>query len=80
MLDKLNELLDPNKKDTLFLLGNTLAHPGAFFIGGIYYPPRQAQAGFGFLEVADAQTIGRPRQQARKHRSMAARRVGLKAE
>lgn len=81
VLDKLAELLDPEKKDARLLLGNMLAHPATFFIGGLYYPPRQAQAGFGFLEVADPDAIGRgPRKQVRKYRAVAARRVGFETE
>lgn len=79
VLAKLRDILDPEKHDTQLLLGNTLAYPKTFFIGGIYYPPRVAQAGFGFLEVADSQAIGRPRKQVRQHRAVAARRVGFKA-
>lgn len=78
--DKLLEVLDPEKKDARLLLGNTLANPSAFIIGGIYYPPRQRQGAFDFLQVADPQAIGRLRKQVRQHRAVAARRVGLKAE
>lgn len=80
VLAKLNELLDSAKKDSWLLLGNSLAGPSAFFIGGLYYPPRQVQAGFDFLQVADPAAIGRPQKQVREHRSVAARRVGFEAE
>ncbi len=80
VLAKLRELLDPAKKEARLLLGNTLAHPGAFFIGGLYYPPRQVQAGFDFLQVADPAAIGRPHKQVREHRPVAARRVDFEAE
>lgn len=80
VLAKIKDILDPAKNETRLLLGNTLAYPRTFFIGGIYYPPRQAQAGFGFLQVADPAAIGRPQQQVRKHRAVAARRVDFEAE
>lgn len=81
VLAKLRDILDPAKHDTRLLLGDMLAHPGAFFIGGLYYPPRQVQTGFGFLEVADAANIGRgPHKQVRKHRAVAARSVSFETE
>jgi hypothetical protein len=80
VIQKLERELDPRTKDTHFFLGNTKAFPQTFFIGALYYPPIRRQAEFGFLQVADPNTIGRPHKQRREHRAVAARGVRLEAE
>ena len=80
VLDKMKDLLDPEKHDTRLLLGNTLMHPGSFFIGGLYYPPRHQQGAFAFLQMQDRTPARRTGKQLRKDRSMAIRRVSLEAE
>lgn len=80
VIQKLERELDPKAKDTHFFLGNTKAFPQAFFIGALYYPPVRRQAEFGFLQIADPNAIGRPREQRREYRAVAARGVRLEAE
>jgi hypothetical protein len=40
-IDRINELMDLDEKDAYFFLGNTKAHPTAFMIVGMYYPPKK---------------------------------------
>jgi hypothetical protein len=43
VITKINEMMDPAKRDAHFFLGNTKSHPQNFMIVGMYYPPIQRQ-------------------------------------
>jgi hypothetical protein len=41
VIAKIEEMMDPAKRDAYFFLGNLNGHPQSFMIVGFYYPPRR---------------------------------------
>jgi hypothetical protein len=40
VIAKIEESMDPAKREPFFFLGNTKPHPQNFMVVGLYYPPK----------------------------------------
>jgi hypothetical protein len=40
VVEKIQQLMDPEKREPYFFLGNTMAHPQRFMIVGLFHPPK----------------------------------------
>jgi len=62
VIEKLEELLDPSKREPYFYLGNTKAHTRSFMIVGLFHPPKTSapRPGVGAIAEEDAGNLEAP--------------------